>query len=59
MTHKRKDTGYEAVSPGTMGVAQKVSVDYESRDAVESDGDDGGLVFLARNNIMPCGQNQF
>ena len=61
MEYKSKDTNYESVSPGTMGVAQKISSSYatESVESVKSDEENSGLVFLAKNDVIACGHNQY
>lgn len=53
MEYKSKRTSYEAISPGTIGVSQKISSSY--RDI--SDG--SKLVYLTKNEIMSCNQNQY
>jgi len=58
MKYKLKSTGYEAISPGTVGVSQRISSSYKI-DATSFDGETSGLVFLAENDVMTCGQNQY
>ncbi len=53
MEYQIKDTSYETISPGTMGVAQKISSNHFSGK------EDSELVFLTKNEIIPCGQNQY
>ena len=54
MEYKINDTSYEGISPGTIGVAQKISSDYEFSEIPRS-----GLCFLERNYVQPCSQNQY
>ncbi|GEM_PF-6296634 len=58
MVDKTKGPCYDAISPGTIGVSQRIYASYFSGESA-SGGDDGGLVFLARNDVMSCGQNQY
>ena len=53
MEYKAKGIGYEAISPGTMGVAQKISSGHRSLK------EDSSLVFLTENHVISCGQNQY
>lgn len=46
----KEEKSYDAVSPGTIGV----SVALAEREFTE----DSGLVFLTKNNILSCSQNQ-
>ncbi len=57
MEYKIKGKVYEAISPGTVGVSQKISVDYEGSE--DSSDETSKLVFLSKNNVMSCGQNQY
>ena len=59
MEYKSNHLGYKPISPGTVGVAQRISSGYEGKvmdDAIE---ETSKLVFLMKNNIMPCGHNQY
>ena len=49
---------YRQISPGTVGISQKISSDYELGDAKNIE-ETSKLVFLTRNKVMPCGQNQY
>lgn len=49
---------YESVSPGTMGVAQKISAGYQLDKSAESK-ETSKLVFLAKNEVISCGHNQY
>jgi hypothetical protein len=56
MEYKAKNTSY--VSPGTMGVS--LSLGYEAGEEITESGEETSkLVFLTKNKIMPCGQNQY
>ena len=59
MEYKTKDTGYEVISPGTIGVSQKISSDCEYRMAPEFKKETGKLGFLAKNEVRTCTQNQY
>ena len=58
MDYKTKVKTYETISPGTIGISQKISSAYESG-KVESDKETSKLVFLARNHVLSCSQNQY
>ena len=58
MVDKTKSPGYDAISPGTIGVSQRTYVSYFGGENA-SEGKDSGLVFLAKNDVMACGQNQY
>lgn len=53
------DTCYKPISPGTMGVAQKISSSYRSAEVEELGNESSRLVLLTKNDIMACGHNQF
>ena len=50
---------YEKISPGTMGVAQKISSDYNSAEILESGEETSKLVFLVKNEVRVCEHNQY
>jgi len=52
MEYKTEETGYVVISPGTAGVAQKISSIRPGEETSE-------LVFLSMNNVMSCGHNQY
>lgn len=51
MEYKTKDIIYDAIGPGTAGVAQRIS----SREMKEI----RGLFALVQNDVVTCGQNQY
>ncbi len=59
MEYKTNNLEYVPISPGTVGVAQRISSGYEGK------GNDGAieetskLVFLMKNDVMACGHNQY
>jgi len=59
MGYKTTDTCYKPISPGTMGVAQKISSSYRSAEVEELGNESSRLVLLTKNDIMACGHNQF
>ena len=59
MEYEKIDTGYKPISPGTMCIAQKISSDYISAEVEESGEESSKLVFLTKNEVMACSQNQF
>ena len=58
MVNETRDMSYKAISPGTIGVSQRISMSYLSGEIGSKDGA-SGLVFLTENDVMPCGQNQY
>jgi len=58
MEYKFKEAKYEAISPGTIGVAQKISSEDRAGEAL-ADVETSKLVFLAKNDLITCGQNQY
>ena len=59
MEDKTKRTAYEPIFPGTIGVAQRISSSYNSAEISEFGEETSKLVFLAKNEVMTCGQNQY
>ena len=59
MEYKKMDADYKPISPGTMGIAQKISSDYKSAELEESGEETSKLVFLTQNKVMACSQNQY
>jgi hypothetical protein len=59
MEYQKKETSYKLISPGTIGVSQKISTGYEVIENIESVEETSKLVFLTKNNVIPCGQNQY
>ncbi|MBU2576149.1 MAG: hypothetical protein KKF50_00325 [Nanoarchaeota archaeon] len=58
MVDRTKNIGYSTISPGTIGVSQRIFEDYLRGEAGFGN-ESGGLVYLTKNDIMPCGQNQY
>ena len=58
MVDKTKGMGYDAISPGTIGVSQRIYNSYLNGEN-GSENEDSGLVFLTKNDVMTCGQNQY
>ena len=57
MEYNSKHQKYNAVNPGTAGVTQRIST-YDV--GGELDGEEtSGLYALVKNDVMPCGQNQY
>ncbi len=54
MEYKTRNVDSVAISPGTIGVAQKIS-SGNTRFSEEN----RNLVFLAKNDIITCGHNQY
>ena len=59
MKHLTKNLGYEIIYPGTAGIAQRISLGYKEKEAVGDFKEVTKLVFLMKNNVMVCGQNQY
>lgn len=49
---------YDFVTPGTAGIAQRISSGYEDS-RKKGIKETSKLFALMRNEVMPCGQNQF
>jgi len=58
MEYKSTNTEEYLITPGTAGVAQRISSQEESSEE-EGNKEDSGLFALTRNNIMPCAHNQY
>ncbi|MBU4069402.1 MAG: hypothetical protein KJ646_00295 [Nanoarchaeota archaeon] len=50
---------YELISPGTVGVAQRISSGYEGKGIDGAIEETSKLVFLMKNDVMACKQNQY
>ncbi len=59
MVYKISNLRYESISPGTAGVAQRISSGYKDKGIDGSIGETSKLVFLMKNDVMTCGQNQY
>jgi hypothetical protein len=56
MEDKKKYEVYKLITPGTAGVAQRMEPSYES---VKTVSEKSRLFALIRNEVVPCGQNQY
>ena len=52
MEYKAKSDSHNLIGPGTAGVAQRISLNSEGLEI-------SGLYALVKNDISPCGQNQY
>ena len=59
MEYKIKESGYKSISLGTIGIAQKIPSEYKFREESETGDETSKLVFLTKNEVMPCGHNQY
>jgi len=59
MEYTINNLGYESISPGTAGIAQRISSGYKGKGMDGSVGETSKLVFLMKNDVMTCGQNQY
>ncbi len=53
------DARYSSISPGTAGVAQRISSGYERKGIDLAVEEVRKLVFLMKNDVIACGQNQY
>ena len=53
MEYKIRERAYELISPGTISISQKISSSDESGEETSK------LVFLAKNEVIPCSHNQY
>ena len=49
---------YDVVTPGTAGIAQRISSEYENSKG-KGIKETSKLFALMRNEVMPCSQNQY
>lgn len=54
-----KTLDYEEVTPGTAGVAQKISSGYKGKKPGKEINETSKLVFLMKNEVMTCSHNQY
>lgn len=59
MEYKTDNFGYGPISPGTVGVAQRISSGYEGKGVGGALEETSKLVFLMKNNVMACRHNQY
>lgn len=55
---EHKYNAHNLIGPGTAGIAQRISSEYEISGGIEGEETDG-LFALMQNDVMPCGQNQY
>lgn len=59
MEYKPNNLRYKPISPGTIGIAQKISASYEGEETNGAIDETSKLVFLTKNEIIACGHNQY
>lgn len=59
MKYRLNDIKSMQISPGTVGIAQRIFSDYEEKGIIEDIEETSELVFLTKNDVLTCKHNQY